>query len=113
MALLPAAAVALAATIPLALIFAQRTSLAIFPALTFILWRGVGARFLTLVAAGLLGVVVPIAYAITSPENSGGFNFEYSIELIWAHWIGVAALILLMVACWRTLAGARRAAGDR
>ena len=69
MALLPAAAVALVATIPLALIFAQRTSLAIFPALTFILWRGIGARFLTLVAAGLLGMVVPIAYAITLPEE--------------------------------------------
>ena len=39
-----AAAVALVLTIPLAFLFAKRTSVVIFPALTLILWRGVGAR---------------------------------------------------------------------
>lgn len=108
MALPRATAVAFLATIPLCLVFAFRTGALIFPALTFILWRGIEPRWLTAIAAGLLGVVVPITYAVTSPKNRGGYNFEYSLQLIWAHWIGVAALVLLMVACWRTLAATRR-----
>jgi hypothetical protein len=52
--------------------------------------------------------VVPALYLIVSPTDRGGFNFEYSTELIWAHWAGVAALVLLMAACWRSLAAARR-----
>jgi len=102
-----AATIALILAIPLALLFAKRTSVVIFPLLTLILWRGVGSRQLTGIAAGLLGVVVPILYVAISPRNQGGFNFEYSVELIWAHWAGVGALVLLMVACWRTLAAAR------
>ena len=54
-----AAAIALALTVPLALLFALRTSVFIFPALTFILWRGVGARVLIAIAVALLGIVVP------------------------------------------------------
>ena len=44
------------------------------------------------------------------PANRGGYNFEYSIEVIYAHWASVAALVLLMVACGRTLAAARSGA---
>ena len=97
-----AAAVAFAATVPLAVLFAARSSLAIFPILTLILWRGVGAAPLTAAAAALLGVV-PLIYTIWSPTDRGGYNFEYSSDLLGAHWVTVAALILLMVACWRAL----------
>ncbi|MBD0281648.1 MAG: DUF3367 domain-containing protein [Thermoleophilaceae bacterium] len=103
-----AAALAFLATLPLAFLFAARASIVIFPILTLILWRGAGSRLLTGVAAALLGVVVPILYLVHSPRDRGGFNFEYSRDLIWAHWVAVAALILLMVACWRMLAAARR-----
>jgi hypothetical protein len=68
----------------------------------------VPARRLAIVAAGLLGVAVPVAYAIASPQNRGGYNFDYSIRTIGAHWIGVLALVLLMVACGRMLIAARR-----
>jgi hypothetical protein len=102
-----AAAVALVLTVPLALLFALRTSVAIFPLLTFILWRGPPVRTLTLAAAGALGVVVPILYAVISPRDRGGFNFEYSTDLIWPHWVGVVALVTLMAVCWRALAAAR------
>jgi arabinofuranan 3-O-arabinosyltransferase len=107
MSLPRAAAIALLLTVPLAVLFALRTSVAIFPLLTLILWRGVPVRTLTLVAAAALGIVVPILYAVISPRNRGGFNFEYSTELIWAHWVGVVALVALMVVCWRSLAAAR------
>jgi hypothetical protein len=82
----------------------------VFPLLTLILWRGTRSRPLALSAALLLGVVVPLLYVIVSPTNRCGFNFEYSTELISAHWVGVAALVLLMAACWRSLAAARRRA---
>jgi hypothetical protein len=104
-----AALAALVGTLPLAFLFAARGALLIFPILTLILWRGVASRVLTAIAAVLLAVVIPILYVILSPRDRGGYNFEYSLDLIWAHWVGVAALILLMVACWRTLAAAYRA----
>jgi hypothetical protein len=101
------ALLAFALTVPLAILFAARTSVVLFPLLTLILWRGAGSRLLTLVAGGLLGVVVPILYLVLTPEDRGGFNFEYSTELIAAHWVAVGAIVLLMAACWRTLAAAR------
>jgi hypothetical protein len=109
MSLPHAAALALAATVPLCLLFALRTGLFIFPGLTVILWRGIGTRALITAAAGLLGVVVPLVYLVTSPKNRGGYNFEYPLELIWAHWLGVAALVLLVVATGRMLVDARAA----
>ena len=106
-----AAALSLVLTIPLALLFAKRSSVVIFPALTLILWRGIGAQLLTAAAALLIGVAVPLLYLIASPIDRGGFNFEYSIQTINAHWVTEGALVLLMVACWRTIADARAAAG--
>jgi hypothetical protein len=103
MPLARAAAVAFAATVPLAFLFAARSSIAIFPVLTLILWRGVGAAPLTAGAAALLGVAVPLIYLVWPPTDRGGYNFEYSSDLLGAHWVAVAALILLMLACWRAL----------
>jgi arabinofuranan 3-O-arabinosyltransferase len=102
-----AAAVALVVSIPLALLLAKRTGVVIFPLLTLILWRGIGPRVLTAGAAVLLGLVVPIMYAVISPRNRGGYNFEYSIELMQAHWVGVGAFVLLLAACWRAVGTAR------
>ena len=108
MALPRAAALALAATVPLSLLFAARSAVLIFPALTFILWRGIGPAPLTAIAAGLLGIAVPLTYLLTDPEDQGGYNFEYGSDLIWAHWLAVAALVLLMAACGRAVRDARR-----
>jgi arabinofuranan 3-O-arabinosyltransferase len=107
MPVLRAGVVALVVSIPLSLLFAKRTGVVVFPLLTVILWRGVGPRILTGVAAVLLGVVVPIMYLLISPKNQGGFNFDYSQQLINAHWVGVLAVILLGTACWQMLARAR------
>jgi hypothetical protein len=107
-----AAAIAFVLTIPLALLFAKRTSVVIFPALTLILWRAVSVRLLTAVAAALIGIAVPLLYLIESPTDRGGYNFEYGFQTINAHWVTEGAIVLLMVACWRTIADAR-AAGRR
>jgi hypothetical protein len=108
-------AVVLAAivTVPLCLIFALRSSVAILVVLALILWRGYGGRILALIAAGLLGVVVPLIYVFVTPKNEGGFDFSYSVDLIAAHWVGVAAVILLGVAAWRALSAMRRRPGRR
>ena len=109
LALPRAAALALVLTVPLALLFAKRTSVVIFPLLTLILWRGAGARLLTAACALLLGVAVPLLYLIENPINRGGYNFEYSLQTLDAHWVTEGALVLLMVACWRAISGARAA----
>jgi arabinofuranan 3-O-arabinosyltransferase len=103
-----AALVAAVATVPLALLFAARSSVVILPLLTLVLWRGAGAGLLAGIAAVLLGFVVPVLYLVLTPENRGGYNFEYSAELIWAHWVAVGAVVLLMVACWRLVASRSR-----
>ncbi len=103
-------AVALAATlaIPLGFVFAWRAGIVAAVCLALLFRRGVTDRGLTLTVAGLLGVVVPIAYLISQPENKGGYNFDYGVELIYAHWIGVAAMILLMLAGWLVARADRR-----
>jgi hypothetical protein len=101
-----AAAAAFVCTVPIALIFALRTSVVIFPLLTIVLWRGVSTVRLAAASAVLLGVVVPLLYLVIGPTNKGGFNFSYSIELIPAHWVALGAMVLLGVAAWRMLAAA-------
>jgi len=102
-----AAGVALLLSIAVGAIFALRAGAAAFPLLTFVLWRGFGPGTLVRIAAILMAVAVPIAYAIGSPPNLGGYNFAYSTKLIGAHWIGVAVLVLLALATFKSLAAAR------
>ena len=71
--------------------------------LWLILWRGVGARPLTLLAGALLCVVVPILYLTASVDENAGNQAFYVIDHNTANWVGVAAIGLLMVALWRTL----------
>jgi arabinofuranan 3-O-arabinosyltransferase len=98
---------ALLATIPLAFIFAWRSAILIAPALTIILWRGIGPRSLAATSAALIGIAIPISYVIAHPNNEGGYNFGYSVDVIYGHWIGVGAVVLLGVSGWLTLAAAR------
>ncbi len=77
------------------------------PVIAFVLWRGIGARVLTLVAGALLGVVVPVLYLAHPGDQAGGNHYSYAVAHITAHWVAVAAVGLLSGALWRTLAGAR------
>jgi hypothetical protein len=98
-----AAALALLLAIPLGYVFALRAGAALFFVVGFVLWRGFGPKQLALIAAALLGVVVPIVYLVSQPHNQGGYGFAYSTQTIWAHWIGVAAIVLLALAAWQTV----------
>jgi arabinofuranan 3-O-arabinosyltransferase len=102
-----AIALALLLAVAVGWIFALRAGAVSFPVLALVLWRGYGAATLTWIAVFLLGIVVPIVYLIALPPDQGGYNFAYSTKLIGAHWIGVAGVVLLALACWRTIAAAR------
>jgi arabinofuranan 3-O-arabinosyltransferase len=102
-----AALLGLLAGAGLGFVFAWRAGVLIAPAVTLVLWRGIGARALVLAAAALLGLVVPALYLLFEPRNRGGYNFDYAVDLIGAHWVGVAALVLLLLALGRTAAAQR------
>jgi hypothetical protein len=102
-----AAALALPAAVAIGYVFAIRAGAVALPLLALLLWRGWGPRTLTLIAAGLLGIAVPLIYLLVSPDDRGGYNFDYSVELINAHWVGVAAIVLLAIAAWRVTRQAR------
>ncbi len=72
-------------------------------AIALVLWRGVGAVALTLLAGALLGVVVPVLYLVHPGSTAGGNHSGYAAGHLAAHWVGVAAIGLLMAALWRTL----------
>lgn len=105
--LLLAAPIALVLSTVIGAIFALRAGAGAFPLLAFVLWRGFEPGALARIAALLLAIAVPVAYLIGSPPNLGGYNFDYSTKLIGAHWIGVAALVLLALATFKSLAAAR------
>jgi hypothetical protein len=102
-----AALLALISAAVIGWIFASRVGVISFPVLTFLFWRGIGPAALTWIAAGLLGIVVPVIYEVATPPNLGGYNFAYATKLIGAHWIGVASIVLLALACGKMIAAAR------
>ena len=108
-----AAAIGLAAALAGGFVFALRAGVVIGPLVFLLLWRGISVRMLTLAAALLLGVVVPVLYLVLMPDDLGGFNSEYAVDLIAAHWVSVAAFVLLVLALWRTLSTARDRPGGR
>jgi arabinofuranan 3-O-arabinosyltransferase len=96
-------------TVPLSFVLSIRAGLLLAPAIALLLWRGVSTRALALAAGALLGIAVPLLYLVLKPPDRGGFNSEYALDLIAAHWVAVAAVALLLVALARTLAGVSRA----
>jgi len=98
-----AAALALAVAIPLGYLFAIRAGAALFVLLTILLWRALPTRTLIVAAAVLLGLAVPVAYAVAQPHNQGGYGFGYATQTIGAHWLGVAAWVMLALVLWRII----------
>ena len=93
-------------------LFGLRAGAVAAPILALLLWRGAGAPLLLAAAGVLLAVVVPLVYLLFPVENRNGFNPAYSVENVEAHWVAVAAWVLLAFALWRILSTAsRRGAG--
>jgi hypothetical protein len=98
--------VAAVAAVVIGFIFSLRAGAVAGPLLAVLLWRGVSPRGLTAAAAALLGLVVPAVYLLDFPLDVGGFNSDYAVAVRWAHWAGVAAVVLLGLAAWRSLRAA-------
>jgi hypothetical protein len=103
-----AAIAAVAAGAVIAFVFGVQAGIVAIPAVWLILWLGMGARTLTLVAGALLGVVVPILYLAHTGDDAGANHFDYAIDHLAANWVGVAALVALMAALSRTLVAVLR-----
>ena len=111
-----ALAAAVIAGLAFGFVFGIAVGVASIPVTAFVLWRGVGARRLTMAAAVLLGVLVPLAYVLHPGSSAGGNHFGYAHDHLAAHYLAVAAIGLLIGALWRTLAasqGRRRRRGSR
>jgi hypothetical protein len=106
-----AALLALPAAIVLGYVFSIRAGIGLLLVLTFVLWRGWAPTRLTLIAAALLGIVVPLTYLIVNPHDRHGDNFVYSTKLIAAHWLGVVAISLLALVCWQIVSHQRASRG--
>lgn len=109
---IPAAlAAALVPALGFAFVFGLRPGVLAWPALALILWRGIGAGALTLTAAALLGLLVPVLYLVGPGPVPGGNQYGYAMAHLNAHYVAVAAFGLLATALWRSFP--RRAPGLR
>jgi hypothetical protein len=113
MPLARAAAIALAVAGIGAFLFALRAGPAIALGVFLILWRGIPTNALVAAAGALLAVVVPALYLLFPSIDRGGYNTEYAEDHLGAHWVAVAAIVLLAVALVRTLSTASRRRGAR
>jgi arabinofuranan 3-O-arabinosyltransferase len=98
---------AVPAALAFGFVFGIRAGIVALPVGAIILWRGIGAKPLTL-AAGLLLGIVAVLYVVDPSSSAGGNHYGYAADHMAAQWVAVAALGLLMVALWRSLQGARQ-----
>jgi arabinofuranan 3-O-arabinosyltransferase len=94
----------------LAFIAGLRAGVVLGPFIAVLLWRGVGARALSLAAGALLGIVVPALYLLRPADSLGGNHASYASQQMSAHWVGVLAVVLVGLAAVRTTAAWARAA---
>ncbi len=108
---LAALAVGVGAGVVFGFVFGVIPGLLAVAGVALVLWRGVGARTLTLGAVGLLAVAVPILYLIHPGDESGGNHFGYAMAHLAAHYVGVAAVGALTMALVLTLRAALSGGG--
>jgi hypothetical protein len=94
--------------VTLGFVFSLRSGAVTFAVAALLLWRGLSPRTMILSAGALLLVVVPVLYVALPPEDQGGYSFQYAVDRIAAHWVGLAAIELLLVALLVTLVRAVR-----
>ena len=104
-----AALIAVPVALALGFAFAARATPLFALGVFFVLWRGIGAKPLALAGGAVLGLALPLLYVVAPPENRGGFNPEYSIDRIAAHWVAVAGVTLMILALSRAMGRPGRA----
>jgi hypothetical protein len=94
-----------AAGLVLGFVFALRAGAVLAPLTFLVLWRGLSARTLALLAGGILLVVVPILHlAVGLPGE--GYDTNYAVQRIAEHWLAVGAVCALAGALALTLSPA-------
>jgi hypothetical protein len=79
-------------------LFALRAGLVLGVAAVVLLRTGLTARrLLTLAALGI--VLLPLLYIVFPAGDEGGFNFDYAVDNLGAHWVAVAVVSCVAVAC--------------
>ena len=53
---------------------------------------------------------MPLLYLLFPADDRGGYNPEFALNQLGAHWVAVAAFALLALALWQLLGAARRPA---
>jgi arabinofuranan 3-O-arabinosyltransferase len=106
-----AVAIALPTAAVIGAMFGLRAGAGAAPLLALVLWRGVSDRVLGWIVVALLALVVPAIYLGVSlfggEEILGGNSTQYGADRLAAHWVAVAAIVLVVLLLWRTLAAAR------
>ena len=80
-------------------LFALRAGAVLAPLAFLALYRGVTVRTLLALAAVAVALL-PLIYVVFTPDNPGGYSFDYAADLIGAHWVATFA-----VACMAAAAG--------
>src|SRR5204863_4654030 len=68
-----------AAAVVFGFAFALRAGVAIGPVTALVLWRGMSARTMILIAGALLAIVVPAIYVIFPATDRGGYGPAYPV----------------------------------
>lgn len=93
-----ALAIGVGASLVLGFVFALRAGVVLGPLTALVLWRGIGAKALTLTATALLALVVPLLYVIAPGDDRGGYSTTFATDHLGAHWVAVGAVTLLGLA---------------
>jgi hypothetical protein len=101
--LVRALAAGLAAAVVFGFVFALRAGVVIGPVTALVLWRGINPRQMITIAGALLAIAVPAIYLIFPATDRGGYGPAYPVERLGAHWVTVAAVVLLILALARSL----------
>jgi arabinofuranan 3-O-arabinosyltransferase len=100
-----ALAAGVVAGLVLGFVFALRAGAVLGPLTFLVLWRGVSARTLALLAGAVLLVVLPVLHvAVGLPDE--GYDTNYAVQRIAEHWLAVGAVCALGGALWLTLSPA-------
>jgi arabinofuranan 3-O-arabinosyltransferase len=100
-----ALAAGVAAGLVLGFVFALRAGAVLAPLTFLVLWRGLSARTLALLAGGVLLVVLPVLHVAVGLPGEG-YDTNYAVERIAEHWLAVGAVCALAGALWLTLSPA-------
>ncbi|MGZ6641109.1 MAG: alpha-(1-_3)-arabinofuranosyltransferase domain-containing protein [Solirubrobacteraceae bacterium] len=95
-----------AAAVVLGFVFALRAGIVLGPLVALALYRGVGARALALAGGAILLVAVPVLHLLGGLPGMG-YDTNYAVAHIAAHWAAVLAVCALGMAMVLTLRPAR------